>query len=275
MSFTFIVIIVGALRQSIDGIVLAAKQNLGKVGIFGLASYMVSLLQVPFRSILAITIPILSRLWKNKEIIEIDRIYKRSSINLLAFSLFLFFCIWLNFTDGINYFNINSDYLEGKSVFFLLGIVTIIEMGTGVNGQIIATSTFWRFELWTSLLLTILIIPLSYTLTTKYGIMGPAIANLFSFTIYNFIRFWFLWKKFNMQPFTSKTIEIIAIALISYFVSYTLFKNISGLWGITGRSIVFISLYSVGVYYRKISPDVMPIINNLKKRMGIKEQTII
>jgi len=274
MSFTFIVIIVGALRQSIDGIVLAAKQNLGKVGIFGLASYMVSLLQVPFRSILAITIPILSRLWKNKEIIEIDRIYKRSSINLLAFSLFLFFCIWLNFTDGINYFNINSDYLEGKSVFFLLGIVTVIEMGTGVNGQIIATSTFWRFELWTSLLLTILIIPLSYTLTTKYGIMGPAIANLFSFTIYNFIRFWFLWKKFNMQPFTSKTIEIIAISLISYFVSYTLFKNISGLWGITGRSIVFISLYSVGVYYRKISPDVMPIINNLKKRMGIKEQTV-
>jgi hypothetical protein len=77
-----------------------------------------------------------------------------------------------------------------------------------------------------------------------------------------------------MQPFTSKTIEIIAISLISYFVSYTLFKNISGLWGITGRSIVFISLYSVGVYYRKISPDVMPIINNLKKRMGIKEQTV-
>jgi hypothetical protein len=174
----------------------------------------------------------------------------------------------------IYYLGINIEYLEGKYVFFLLGIVTIIEMGTGVNGQIIGTSTFWRFELWTSLLLTILIIPLSYTLTTKYGIMGPAIANLFSFTIYNFIRFWFLWKKFNMQPFTSKTIEIIAISLISYFVSYTLFKNISGLWGITGRSIVFISLYSVGVYYRKISPDVMPIINNLKKRMGIKEQTV-
>ena len=275
LALTLFSIIVTVLRQSIDGLVLAAKQNLGKVGIFGLASYMVSIIQVPSRGLIAITYPILSRSWKDKNLGEIHRIYKRSSINLLCYSLFFFFCIWLNFENGLQVLNINSEYLEGKWVFFMLGIVTIIELGTGVNGQIITTSNYWTFELWTSLLLTLLIIPLSYFLTVKYGILGPAIANLFSFSIYNIIRILFLWKKFRMQPFTSKTIEIIAIALISYFVSYTLFKNISGLWGITGRSIVFISLYSVGVYYRKISPDVMPIINNLKKRMGIKEHTII
>ncbi|MEO5967273.1 MAG: lipopolysaccharide biosynthesis protein, partial [Ferruginibacter sp.] len=38
LALTFIVIIVGVLRQSIDGLVLAAKQNLSKVGIFGLAA---------------------------------------------------------------------------------------------------------------------------------------------------------------------------------------------------------------------------------------------
>ena len=30
---------------------------------------------------------------------------------------------------------------------FLLGITMIIDMGTGVNAQIIATSTYWKFEL--------------------------------------------------------------------------------------------------------------------------------
>jgi O-antigen/teichoic acid export membrane protein len=214
MALTFIVIIVGVLRQSIDGLVLAAKQNLGKVGIFGLAAYIVSVLQAPFRSIVSITIPILSRSWKEKNYVEINRIYQRSSINLLTFSLFIFFLILLNFNDAIQYFNINPDYLEGKNVFFLLGIVTIIEMVTGVNGQIIGTSSFWRFELWTSILLTGLIIPLSYYLTVEYGILGPAIANLISFSIYNFIRFWFLWKKFNMQPFSTKTGEIILFSVI-------------------------------------------------------------
>ena len=272
MSLTFIVIIVGVLRQSIDGLVLAAKQNLGKVGIFGLAAYMVSILQAPLRSIVAITIPILSRSWKDKNMIEIDRIYKRTSINLLSFSLFAFFCIWLNFSDAINYFGINPDYLEGKNVFFLLGLVTIVEMGTGVNGQIIGTSTYWRFELWTSLLLTALIIPLSYTLTVKYGIIGPAIANLISFSIYNLVRFWFLYKKFKLQPFTIKTLEILILSVIIYFISFFIFTDIHGLWAMIGRSALFIALFIAVIYKRNISPDFLPIIDTALKKIGFKKR---
>ena len=202
------------------------------MGIFGFAAYMVVLLQAPFRSIVAVTIPVLARAWKQKDHKEISRIYKRSSINLLSFALFVFFCIWLNLTQAIEFFEINPDYLNARWVFFLLGMVTIIEMGTGVNGQIIGTSSYWRFELWTSLLLTVLIIPLSYALTTKYGLIGPAIANLVSFTIYNFVRSWFLWKKFvniggdsqrgnseNKQPYLYQTLrKAIFIGLKPIFV---------------------------------------------------------
>ncbi|MEO6671020.1 MAG: lipopolysaccharide biosynthesis protein [Ferruginibacter sp.] len=269
LALTFIVIIVGVLRQSIDGLVLAAKQNLGKVGIFGLAAYMVSVLQAPFRSMVAITIPILSRAWKNKDFPEIQRIYQRSSINLLTFSLFIFFCIWLNFTDGIIFFGINPDYLEGRWVFFLLGIVTIIEMGTGVNSQIIGTSTYWRFELWTSILLTALIIPLSYWLTVRYGILGPAIANLISFSVYNFIRFCFLWKKFNMQPFSFKTIEVIVISLLAYALTFFVFKNLHGLAALIFRPALFAAVYLTAVYMRRISPDLIPIVDNARRRLGI------
>ena len=271
MSLTFIVIIVGVLRQSIDGLVLAAKQNLGKVGIFGLATYMTSILPAPFRSIITITIPVLSRAWKNKDMPEIDRIYKRSSINLLSFSLFAFFIIWMNYKDAIYFFNINQDYLQGADVFFLLGMVTIIEMGTGVNGQIIATSTYWRFELWTSLMLTALIIPLSYTLTVKYGIIGPAIANLVSFSIYNLLRYWFLYKKFNLQPFTGKTIEVLMISILSYLISYYAFASSVGLWSMIGRSILFIILFITLIYKRNISPDFEPIIENAMKRLRLKK----
>ncbi len=269
MSLTFIVIIVGVLRQSIDGLVLAAKQNLGKVGIFGLAAYMVSVLQAPFRSIVAITIPILSRAWKEKDLVEINRIYKRSSINLLAFALMAFFCIWLNFSDAILYFNINPEYLEGKWVFFILGLVTIIEMGTGVNAQIIGTSTYWRFELWTSLFLTSMIIPLSYTLTIKYGIFGPAIANLVSFSCYNIIRFGFLYKKFNMQPFSTKTLEVILISIACYIISFYLFNNVTGLFGLIGRSVLFVGMYVAGLHLRNITPDLAPILENIRKRIRL------
>ncbi len=267
MALTFIVIVVGVLRQSIDGLVLAAKQNLGKVGIFGLAAYMVTILQAPLRSIIAVTIPILSRAWKDKNMNEIERIYKRTSINLLSFSLLAFFCIWLNFSDAINYFGINSDYLEGKPVFFILGIVTIIEMGTGVNGQIIGTSTFWRFELWTSILLTVLIIPLSYTLTVKYGLIGPAIANLVSFSVYNFVRYWFLFKKYKLQPFTLKSFEILIISAAAYSITYISFENLHGLISIIGRCLLYTLLFVSAMHKRKISPDFSPVLKNIGKRI--------
>ncbi len=271
LILTYIVIIVGTLRGSIDALVLASKINLNAVGIFGFAAYMVVLLQAPFRSIVAVTIPVLARAWKQKDHKEISRIYKRSSINLLSFALFVFFCIWLNLTQAIEFFGINPDYLNARWVFFLLGIVTVIEMGTGVNGQIIGTSSYWRFELWTSLLLTVLIIPLSYALTTKYGLIGPAIANLVSFTIYNFVRFWFLWKKFAMQPFSIKTLEAIALSIIIYGIVYLCFGNMQGLPGLFIRTITFAVPFILLAYYRNISPDLKPVVSSLLKRSRLKK----
>ncbi len=271
MTLTFIVIIVGVIRQSIDGLVLAAKQNLGKVGIFGLASYVASVMQAPFRSMTAITLPILSRAWKDKNHAEINRIYQRSSINLLSFALFMFLLIWMNFRDAIGLLNINPEYLEGEWVFFMLGMVTIIELGTGVNGQIIGTSTYWRFELWTSLLLTAMIIPLSYTLTVHYGLVGPAIANLVSFTVYNAIRFGFLWKKFHMQPFSMKTLEILLIACLSYLIAWLASEPFTAITGMLIRSLLFTAIFLTGMIKRNVSPDAKPVFNHLIRRLTFKK----
>jgi O-antigen/teichoic acid export membrane protein len=272
LILTYFVIIVGTLRGSIDALVLAARIDLKAVGVFGFASYMIALMHGPFRSMHAITVPIIARAWKEKNHKEISRIYERSSINLLCFSMLVFFCIWLNYEQAIRFFNINLDYLGARWVFFLLGVTAIIETGTGVNGQIIGTSTYWRFELWTSLLLTALIIPLSYYLTVKYGLVGPAVANLISFSIYNAIRFWFLWKKFNLQPFSFKTIEVIVGAVLSYLIVNTLFAGMEGLLGLILRTSIFAILLVALIYVRNISPDFKPVLKNLLLKITPKSR---
>ncbi len=267
LSLTSLTIIISVLRTSIDAVVLAAKQGQGKVAIFGFAYLLVMPMYAPLRSLTSVTIPLLSRYWKDKCLKDIDRIYGRSSINLLSFSLFFFCLVLLNYTNAIHFFNINDKYLDGKIVFTLLGLVAIVELGTGVNSLIIGTSSFFRFELWTSILLTALIIPLSYFLTVKYGLWGPAIANLVSFTIYNSIRYFFLLRKFNMQPFSSKTIEVLLIATVGYWGTYFLFGTRDGLLLLIGRSILFCSFFIAMVYYRNISPDVKPVLQTVQKRI--------
>ena len=87
-------------------------------------------------------------------------------------------------------------------VFFILGLAKLIDLGTGVNSQIIGTSNYWKFDFFTNLFYIILSLPLNYYLIKNYGLEGLAFSNLVALTLYNSIRFGFLYNKFKLQPYT-------------------------------------------------------------------------
>lgn len=266
LFLTSTVIIAGALRPTIDSLVISSRIDLEHTAIFGFATFLMATIQAPYRSVVSVVTPVLSRAWKDKNMHEIRKIYKRTSINLLTISLFVFFCIWLNFEEAIRVFNLKEEYVEGKWVVFIIGLTTIIEMGTGVNSQIIGSSTYWRFEFYTNLILTVFIVLLSYLFTVKYGMIGPALANLISFAVYNFIRYLFLKNKFGMQPFTRKTVEIIVGAVAIYYATYLIFRNVHGIFHLAGTLVFFTAFYFLLVYLRNISPDLKPVLASITKK---------
>jgi hypothetical protein len=191
---------------------------------------------------------------------------------MLIFSVGMFALIWLNFSDGISTFKMQAGYQEAMWVFFYIGLMRIVDMGTGVNSQIISTSTFWRFDFYTGIILLSLTLPLNYILTKYfYGVMGPAIANLITFTIYNAIRYFFLLKKFNLQPFSVKTVYTVILGIGTYYCCYLLFNSWDGLIGMITRSMLFLTLFIAGTFLLKLSPDVLPLWIVLQKRLGIKK----
>lgn len=249
-----------------DTIIIMAilPEGVKMAGLFTFAQYLTSIIQAPQRSIIAASVAHLSQSWKNKDMKRINHIYQRSSINQLIFSLAVFCLIFINYKDAIMTFPLQKDYLAAMNVFVLMGIVKIIDMGTGVSGQIIATSTYWRFDFITGIILLVLMLPLSWILTRHLGITGPAIANLFAFTVYNLIRYLFLLNKFNMQPFTWKSLYALLLGGICFVTVYFLFRQQSGvLWMIT-RSMVFLILFVSTVYYFNLSPDIKPVLASLR-----------
>lgn len=253
-----------------DTIVIAVvmPNGMAYAGIYALAQNISSLIQAPQRAIVSSAVGPLSQAWKDKDYNKINRIYHRSSINQLVFSCAMFCLIWLNFKDGILTFHLQKDYLAAMWVFFYIGIARIIDMGTGLNSQIIATSTFWRFEFISGTILLALTLPANYELTRLYGIIGPAYSNLISFTIYNFIRYIFLWRKFKMQPFTDKSVYTILLAAAVYFTCYWLFSNHTGFGWIVLRSTTFVAIYAAGALILKLTPDALPVLLTLKKKSG-------
>jgi O-antigen/teichoic acid export membrane protein len=271
MVFVYLGLIITTASASMDTFTIASYIGIGSVAIFDVANYISSVISVPQKSIVAISIPYLSEAWKNKDYKTIQRIYSRSSINLLLISIFIFSLIWLNYDTVMTVLPINPKYKEGKIVVLLMGLKFIVDMGTGVNSQIIGTSTYWRFEFICGVVLLSLIAPLNIILVKQYGIVGAGYSNLIAYSIYNAIRIYFLWKKFNLQPFTWKTVYTLIISLACYFICYSLFNGMHTWFSMFLTSGLYVALFVFAAVYFNLSPDIMPVWQTVKKRLEFKQ----
>ncbi len=262
-------IVITTLGQTVDGIIIASLKGLEGVGIYTLALYMSNLIQIPQRSMQSIATGVLTRSWKNKNFGEISRIYQRSSINMLIISLFIFGNIWLNIESGLTVLNVFEKFSSGIPLVFIFGIIRVIDAGTGVNAQIIFTSTFWRFEFFSGVVMLALRIPLSYFFVKNYDIIGSAYSDLISLTVYNLIRYEFLRRKFGMQPFSSKTFYSILLAVAAYFTAFLLLQQQTGWLAIIARAAIFSGIMAGGVFIFKLTPDAMQVYNSVKNRLKL------
>lgn len=253
-----------------DTLVIAAvlPNGLAFAGIYSLAQNIASLIQAPQRGIISASIAPLSQAWKDKDLQKIKTIYHRSSINQLVFAVGMFLLIYLNFTDGVETFSLKATYAEALKIFLFIGLMRILDMGTGLNSQIIGTSTMWRFEFYTGIILLAIALPLNYFLTKTLGVIGPAISNLIAFTVYNAIRCTFLYRKFGMQPLTWKSAYTLLLGAGAFAICYFAFVNQRGLDAILLRSISFLILYGGGVVLLRLSPDLIPVLGTVKRKIA-------
>lgn len=263
------------ISNMFDSLVIAAvlKDGLAFAAIYTLAQNIASLIQAPQRGIISSSVAALSRAWKDKDMKKINRIYHSSSINQIIFSVGMFILIWMNFADGIDTFHLQKDYIQAKQVFLFIGLMRIIDMGTGVNAQIIVTSNFWRFEFISGIILLALTLPLNYAFTKTMGVIGPAVANLIAMAIYNAIRYSFLIRKFNMQPFTVRSVYPLVLGLGGYLVCYFLFDQYSGFGWIVLRSVVFVTIYVTGIVMLNVSPDIIPVWHTIAKKLRLRKHS--
>jgi O-antigen/teichoic acid export membrane protein len=235
-------------------------------GIYAFLVYIANIIQAPQRSVQAATISHLSQAWKDKDYGRINRIYHRTSINMLILCTLLFGLIQLCAADGAALFAIKSEYKLslGLSALTLLGIARIVDAGTGVNGQIIGASIYWRFVFFTGVILLSLRIPLNLVLIKHYGITGSAVADLLSLVIYNGIRVIYLARKFKMQPFDYKNGLAVLYAVGAYFFVRWICSPLDGWVSVIGKAVLFTGLYGGAVLASRLTPDAQQVWAGIK-----------
>src|SRR4051794_32659416 len=262
------------ISRTIDVIFLASQSagGLSDANVFSYGSYMISIMDVPQRSIVAIATPIISQAWKDKNTQQIHQIYQKTSLNLLIVGFFIWGVIFLNMHNAVKY--LGNAYAPMQWIFFVMGAAKLIDLGTGANTQILLLSKYWRLDFYTNTLFVAMALPLNYTLIHKYGIYGPAYANLIALTVFNSVRFFYIWKLFKLQPFTRNTVYTILIAVICISIVHFV-PVIPNLYlDILVRTAIFGLLFATCILYFNVSEDLTALFRQTLQRLKINNNYI-
>ncbi len=255
----------GILAENVDTFMIAGISGLESTAVFVVASYVATIIQLPKRSFAGVLLPIISQAWKDKNFTLIDSLYKKSSINLMVSSVFLFLLVWVNI-DALFGF-LPPVYAGGKYVVFIIGLSTIIDLSTGVNYEMLVTSSYWRVSFYSHVILIALSIPSNYFLVKEFGIIGSAYSNLIAFTVYNGYRFFFIYSKYKMQPFTWNTLKCLIISVLSFLMITALPEISNPFISIALKGVLIAVVFGTAIIYFKVSEDINAFYSHTLKRV--------
>lgn len=275
MGYGAWVILAGAsftLIQHVEKIMLPAYAGgLGTTAIFDINSRMALMIAIPRNVIAAISTPLLAQAWKRNDTSQIEEIYKKSSLNLLLVGCFLFLLVWVNLDQIYQIIPRSEVYETGRWVVLMVGISKIIDMGTGLNSEILINSKFYRYDLLFYIILASIVVIGNLIFIPLYSFNGAAFASLLALFIYNAIKYVFIWAKMGLQPFEIRTLGILVVSGIIYLLVKQVpeiggEKWISWFLNLSVKTISVSILFLLAAWKFNLSPDMNQLIKNYLKK---------
>jgi O-antigen/teichoic acid export membrane protein len=245
---------------NIDSIMINRYLGLSETGIYGITFFFGTLVIIPSRMVKKISGALLADAWKIGDMKLIYDIYKKSSINQFMIGALILIGIWGNIE---NVFQILPEKFEaGRYVILLIALSNLVEMGAGVSGVIISMSPNYRYMSYFMIILLVLIILSNILFIPWLGLIGAALASLLSYTVFLFLRFIYLWRKYEMQPFQFNHLKVLMITVITYLIQLLIPQLQNFIIDIAVRSMAMIMIYVALSIIFKVSDE---LIANSKK----------
>lgn len=246
---------------TLDKIFINKYMGEGQVGIYAIASYFAVLILIPGRSIAKISTPFLAESWKSGDIATIDDIYIRSSINQYAVGLLIFVGLLVNMS---NIFRLLPDaYSSTSSVIILIGLGNLITVSSGISSVVLSTSELYRYQTWLMFILIGLFVISSLVCIPLFGITGAAVATSVSGIIYSTLGVIVVGRYFKLWPYRVAHLKMTVIGIVAAAAGY-LIPEISLIPDIILRSAAVTLIFTGGVYFLRLSPD----LNSLAESMS-------
>lgn len=265
-SFTFLTLATGSLVIKMDTMMIGAMVGIGDVGIYTIAIFIATLVEIPRRSLASINAPLYSKFIAENNHVELSNLYRRTGEILLLAGGFVFAGIVINLQEVYEVIPKGEIYEKGFFVVVFIGLCRVVDMMFSNNSEILAFSKYYKYNLLFLVIMLVLAVVLNYMFINKWGITGASMATLSSFLFYNTVKYFFLKRKMKISPFSVSTLKIIIFLTITaipcYYISFTEIP----LMNILIRSIIFSLTCLAGFCFLGISNEANLIIQQIRDK---------
>ncbi len=255
-GYTYLMSISSWSYQLIDSLMLLTYVELDVVGIYTTMIFLISVIAIPSRSMSKSVIPIIARHWKDKALDRIQDLYQKAGTVNVVLGCAMLTPILAGADVILSEPLLDTRFLAGKWVLFILGVGRVFDLMTGVNPTILINSDKYRYNLYFMLASLAMAILTNYLLIPKLGINGAALATAITSITINSLQVGFIFYHFKLHPFNLRAGIATLIMMVAVGISFLMPRTSFWVFNLLLTSGVSALLYLGLVLGLKVSPDV-------------------
>ena len=267
LKYTSLIILGGSISVvllEIDRFMINQYIQIENVAYYTVAVFIATVIIVPFRSMNQITYPLTASLMNSGDLDGLKKLYKRSSLSLLAITALIFIGILLNLEDF--YLLLPESYRGGVYVVLFLGLVRLFDAFLGINTAILYNSQYYRTLLLMGVVLALMTILLNAWLIPLLGLTGAAIATFISAGLYNLVKMLFVKWKFGLTPWSANSLKVFGIAVFTYLLFHWIAFPFHPVANITLKSVLIAGVYLGAILKFNVSEDLVALLRKSLKK---------
>ena len=212
----------GNLIPVLNTFFVSGKLGLAVAGINTIAVYIASIVEIPYRSLAAISRPHISQGMKDNNMLDVNNMTKNVSLHQFMASMFIFFLIWINIDLVYSLIPNGNVYDEAKFVVLILSVVKIINTSLNVGATVLSYSKYYYYSLLFTIILTVTAIYMNIKLIPIWGMEGAALASLVSYIVYYAFLLTFVNWKIKVSPLSMRELYTVIIILSLFGIDWLL-----------------------------------------------------
>ena len=253
---------------------VAGKTGFHLAGVFTIATNIAALVEMPYRSLGAISRPHISDAMAKQDVKQADALCKGVALHQFIAGSFVFFLIWINIDFIFDLLPNGDIYRLGKWAVLMLSLSRLMYSTLSVTSTALGYSKYYYYSLIFIVLLSVMSIALNTWLVPKWDINGGALAQMLSYLIYFILLIAFIKWKVGVMPLSKKLLPVAVVIFALFALNWLWTSTLTPLFvqlftkPLFGLAIdallktsIFLALGMTAIYKLKVSQSVNDLID--------------